>query len=293
VTDDVVLAAGGVVVRGTPEQREVLVVHRPRYDDWSLPKGKLASGESAEHAAAREVAEETGLTCELGPQLPAVGYHDATGRPKRVDYWVMKPRTAGAFETNDEVDEIRWLVPNDARLILTYAHDVGTLDAALAFDEPIYVVRHGKAGSRADWRRKDHLRPLSGKGTRQAERLLSQLGVHSARHVISSPSRRCVQTIRPLADALVLPVERDPLFEEGADVQRALAYLVTLPGPSIICTHGDVAFGLLSAMSEVPHEGPHGWKKGATRVIERDAGEPVRLRYIPPPRDRVAEETSP
>ena len=113
-----VRAAGGVIER----DGLVAVVHRPRYDDWSLPKGKLDRGESWEDAALREVLEETGLRCELGEQLPEVRYMDARGRPKTVRYWRMAV-TGGEFAANDEVDAIRWLTPKRAAKLLSYEHD--------------------------------------------------------------------------------------------------------------------------------------------------------------------------
>ena len=101
---------------------EVAIVHRPRYDDWSLPKGKLAPGEGWEEAALREVSEETGLRCELVRELEKVSYHDRHGQPKLVRYWLMRP-LEGAFRPNDEVDELRWLSPAEATERLSYEHD--------------------------------------------------------------------------------------------------------------------------------------------------------------------------
>jgi 8-oxo-dGTP pyrophosphatase MutT (NUDIX family) len=117
-SDEVVRAAGGVVRR----QGEIAVVHRPRYDDWSLPKGKLDPGESLEDAALREVAEETGLRCRLGRHLGSTEYLDRKGRRKVVDYWEMEAE-AGSFTPNDEVDEIRWLSSEAAEELLTYSFD--------------------------------------------------------------------------------------------------------------------------------------------------------------------------
>jgi 8-oxo-dGTP pyrophosphatase MutT (NUDIX family) len=117
-----VKAAGGVVWRRGPSGVEVAVVHRPKYDDWSLPKGKLDPGEGWEDAALREVEEEIGLRCDLGRELPPVFYEDNKGRPKAVRYWMMQPND-GEFEPNPEVDEVRWLVPSAAAGLLTYEHD--------------------------------------------------------------------------------------------------------------------------------------------------------------------------
>jgi 8-oxo-dGTP diphosphatase len=111
-------AAGGVVVR----DGRVLLVHRPRYDDWTFPKGKLDPGESFEEAAVREVEEETGLRCSLGEELPSTRY-DVGGRPKLVRYWLMTPESEAAFEENDETDDLRWLTPDEAKSFLTYARD--------------------------------------------------------------------------------------------------------------------------------------------------------------------------
>jgi 8-oxo-dGTP pyrophosphatase MutT (NUDIX family) len=119
-------AAGGVV----EQDGLIAVVHRPRYDDWSLPKGKLDKNESSERAALREVQEETGLSCQLVEELDPVSYTDNRGRPKNVRYWRMKV-LSGEFEVNDEVDELRWLAKADALELLSYEHD-RELVAALA-----------------------------------------------------------------------------------------------------------------------------------------------------------------
>ena len=110
---------------------EVLVVHRPRYDDWSLPKGKLADGETHAAAALREVEEESGLRCELGPELPSTSYRDRFDRAKTVRYWAMTP-VDGEFHPGDEVDEVRWLGVEDAADLLTYDRDRPMLRALAA-----------------------------------------------------------------------------------------------------------------------------------------------------------------
>jgi 8-oxo-dGTP diphosphatase len=122
-------AAGGVVTRSGPEGMQVVVVHRPRYDDWSFPKGKLDPGESFEQAALREVEEETGLRCGLGTELPPMTYEDGRGRPKIVRYWLMGIEHDPGFEPNDEVDELRWVAPEQAAALLTYERDRELLDA--------------------------------------------------------------------------------------------------------------------------------------------------------------------
>ena len=117
-----VRAAGGIVVRQRGGKQEILLVHRPRYDDWTLPKGKAVPGESDQECALREVAEETGLRCQLGDELQPVTYRDARGRLKTVRYWLMTPG-AGEFTPGSEVDETRWLTPDQAESVLTYDRD--------------------------------------------------------------------------------------------------------------------------------------------------------------------------
>ena len=123
-----VLAAGGVVWRRDgQDQVEVLVVHRPRYDDWSFPKGKCDPGETFEETAARELREETGYEVAFGAELPDARYRDHKGRPKLVRYWAMTV-VGGAFEPNDEVDEVRWLPVDAAAGLLSYGHDAALLE---------------------------------------------------------------------------------------------------------------------------------------------------------------------
>ena len=124
MSEPLVRAAGGVVWQRRHGELEILVVHRPRYDDWSLPKGKADPGESDTDCALREVEEETGLVCELGAELPSTRYRDNKGRDKVVRYWAMEPRSgAGTFTPNDEIDEIRWLPVDEAVAQLSYEHD--------------------------------------------------------------------------------------------------------------------------------------------------------------------------
>jgi 8-oxo-dGTP diphosphatase len=122
-------AAGGAVWKLTAKSVcKVAIVHRPKHGDWTLPKGKLEPGEDHAAAALREVEEETGFRCKLGPELPETRYHDRDGRPKRVRYWSMEV-VSGEFEPNDEVDELLWLPVDEARSKLSYKHDRRVLDA--------------------------------------------------------------------------------------------------------------------------------------------------------------------
>ena len=132
MTEALVRAAGGVVWRLDGSVLEVLLVHRPKYDDWSFPKGKLDPGETLEQCAVREVEEETGLRCTLGHELVSTTYVDRKGRPKVVHYWEMTVAD-GAFVPGDEVDEVRWLPIPDAEQLLSYDRDQGILATFVAF----------------------------------------------------------------------------------------------------------------------------------------------------------------
>ena len=125
-----VKAAGGVVWRPAGDTVAIAVIHRPRYDDWSLPKGKLDPGESWEEGALREVEEEIGIRARLGEELTPVSYNDRKGRAKVVRYWLMEPEREVAFTPNDEVDELRWLAPDEAVGVLSYPHDVDLVNEA-------------------------------------------------------------------------------------------------------------------------------------------------------------------
>lgn len=126
-----VRAAGGVPCRGTGNDLEVLVIHRPRYDDWTFPKGKLDPGETWEQAAVREVWEETGLVAVLGAELPGTTYRDRHGHPKRVRYWSMPVAVDTGFSPGDEVGERRWVQPAEAARLLSYERDRAVLDSAV------------------------------------------------------------------------------------------------------------------------------------------------------------------
>jgi len=281
-----VRAAGGVVCCRVDGQVQTVLVHRPRYDDWSFPKGKLLEGESFEEAAEREVLEETGLDCRLDVELPPSRYVDQHGVPKIVRYWSMKPLDGLDLHPTNEVDEARWFTIAKAREVLTYDRDRAVLEAATTGDAPAYLVRHTKAGDRNAWPGDDLSRPLSKAGRQQAEALVRVLSGRVIERILSSPAIRCMDTVRPLADQRGLPIEPHDELLEGAPLSGLLELLEHLRStPSALCGHGDLIPAVIEYLeANGAIVGPdRGWKKGSVWVLERDAGVIVRATYILPP----------
>jgi 8-oxo-dGTP pyrophosphatase MutT (NUDIX family) len=246
----VIRAAGGAVWRHAEGGRlETALVHRPRYDDWSLPKGKLDPGEHLLQTAVREVLEETGLAALAGRRSVRTCY-SVPGGTKQVDYWLMQA-VGGQFTPNDEVDELRWLSLEDAATLCTHEHDRVVLADLARTDVPrsptLVLVRHGHAGSRSDFDGPDDLRPLNRKGREQARRLAEVLPLFGPTALLSAERVRCRQTLEPLGDRLGLPVL--PLRELGEeefaqDPQAGLAVVARLlaprstPGVTVVCSQG-------------------------------------------------------
>jgi 8-oxo-dGTP pyrophosphatase MutT (NUDIX family)/phosphohistidine phosphatase SixA len=252
-----VLAAGAVLWRPATDGVELALVHRPRYDDWSLPKGKLDAGETMPFAAVREVTEETGYRARLGAVLGDVRYPVPEGR-KLVRYWAAEARD-GAFEPGDETDELRWLAPDRAAELLTYRHDVDLLRRFTELGPPasvIVLVRHAKAGNRKQWDGDDALRPLSGTGREQAAQLAGLLALFGPNRITSAPPLRCRDSVAPLAAALGgLPVGDEPLLgEDGywdapAAGRARLRALAVQPGVTVVCSQGGVIPDVLGALA--------------------------------------------
>ena len=242
-----VVAAGAVVFR---PGREVLLVHRPRYDDWSFPKGKLDPGELAAVAAVREVAEETGVHVRLGTPLADQRYPVAGDRAKTVHYWVgwlVGDDDVSGYLVNDEIDEVVWLPYDAAMTRLTYDRDRSTLAEARGLckkTRALVVLRHAQARARDSWRRADPERPLVVSGHDQAQRLVPLLAAYGATRVVSSPALRCVDTVRPYADSTGWTLEElDGLTEESASVSSVLEAIDDLVHGSdgaVLCTHRQV-----------------------------------------------------
>ena len=284
-----VQAAGGVVVRRVDGRAELALIHRPRYDDWSFPKGKLIDGESHLDAALREVAEETGLQARLRMELPPSTY-EVDGATKVVRYWLMEPVSRTDLHPEHEVDDARWCSIAEAERRLTHERDRELLAAVVGRSEPAYLLRHAKAGSRAQWHDRDELRPLSKSGRRQAKALVHWFDGLPVGRILSSPAVRCLETVRPLAAARSLPVEAREELAEGAPVEPVEWLLDEVADtPSVLCGHGDLIPALVEREEAAGAVvvGERGWKKGSIWVLEREAGVVVRMRYVPPPEIEV------
>jgi 8-oxo-dGTP pyrophosphatase MutT (NUDIX family)/phosphohistidine phosphatase SixA len=284
-----VRAAGGIVLRGEGGDRSVALVHRPRYDDWSFPKGKLEDGEDEATAALREVEEETGLRCHLGPSVGAVTYRDRRGRAKVVRYFQMDA-DGGGFAPNQEVDELRWVPLGDAARLLSYAHDRRLLrwvaTGAPASASALYVVRHAKAGVREAWSGPDEERPLTRRGRKQALRLIDRFRGLDIQRILSSPFVRCIQTVEPLAEARWLPVEVATELREGASVDELLRGLATFGGrPTVVCGHGTEIRSMIDRLEAggATIEGARGIAKGSVWVLDREGERIVAAHYLPAP----------
>ncbi len=221
-----IAAAGAVVwrVASATAEPQIAVVHRPRYDDWSLPKGKLDPGESELLCAVREIHEEIGAHVAVQRRLERVRYL-AEGADKTVAYWVMR-YLGGAFVANDEVDELRWLSVAEADDVLTWETDREVLASYAARPLPdslVLLVRHAKAGKRGHWHGPDDLRPLDAAGLRQAAALVPVLTAFDPARVLAAEPLRCQQTVEPLADALGVTTETVPAFSDESYVQAPIA----------------------------------------------------------------------
>ena len=282
-----VRAAGGIVLRGEGPDRSVALVHRPRYDDWSFPKGRLDADEDEATAALREVEEETGLRCRLGPSVGAVTYRDRRGRAKVVRYFRMDA-DGGRFTPNREVDELRWVPIEAAAGLLSYAHDRSLLRQVLAGvpASALYVIRHAKAGIRAAWSGPDEDRPLTRRGRKQARRLVERFQGLDIQRILSSPFVRCMQTVEPLAEARGLPVELATELREGASVDELLRGLATFGDrPTVVCGHGTEIRSMIDRLEAggATIEGARGIAKGSVWVLDREGERIVAAHYLPAP----------
>jgi 8-oxo-(d)GTP phosphatase len=260
----VVRAAGCAVWRADGDSLETALVHRPRYDDWSLPKGKPEIGEHLLETAVREVVEETGLDVVVGRRSVRTCYEVAGadgGRvPKEVDYWTAQ-WTGGEFAPNDEADELRWLPVEEAAALCSHEHDRAVLADLARTDLPraptLLLVRHGHAGSRSEWDGPDDLRPLDARGRAEARRLAEVLPLFGPQAVYSATPARCRETVGPLAerlggDLLPLPELGEEGFSDDPEAGMAAVERFLRPRPgagvTVVCSQGGAIPSVLEAL---------------------------------------------
>lgn len=271
-TDAEILAAGALCWRLHRGVLEVLLIHRPRYDDWSFPKGKIDAGETIPECAVREVAEEIGLKVRLGMPLPITRYEvvkpaksgkkDAgsggrqrpeRSRSKEVWYWAAEVREGTARHDGEETDEVRWVAVEEAREMLTNRGDVAPLDELLRLHEahmlrttPFIVLRHAKAKPRSSWSRAESERPLAATGKRQAKAVERLLTAWRPRHLESSPWKRCAETVAPYVKRHRHRIRyRKSLTEKRArehpkKARNRTRKSLELLQPACLCTHRPV-----------------------------------------------------
>jgi 8-oxo-(d)GTP phosphatase len=256
---EAVLAAGAVLWRpnGDPSAPEVAIIHRPRYDDWSLPKGKVDAGETEPVTAVREIHEETGYSAVLGRRLAAVSYPVEQGI-KKVRYWAARS-VDGNFTPNSEVDELKWLPVAEAMKQLEYPHDRKVLRRFVkepVDTQTVLIVRHGTAGSKSRYKGDDRKRPLDKRGRAQAESLVGVLLAFGAKMLHAADRLRCHQTLEPLAEELGSTIRNEPLLTEEAyaDDRKAARHrfleIAAAGGTPVICTQGRVIPDLIAWWSE-------------------------------------------
>jgi 8-oxo-dGTP pyrophosphatase MutT (NUDIX family)/phosphohistidine phosphatase SixA len=298
---DLIRAAGAVVWRPTPggnpggpgnSGAEILLVHRPKYDDWSLPKGKRDPGEHIVLTAVREVLEETSVRSVLGPRLPPVEYQTGAFR-KRIDYWSVLS-LAGEAAASHEVDAVSWLPLPQARERLTYSRDAAVI-AGLRPREtvPLILLRHASAGDKADWPADDESRPLDTSGKLDALALTTLLPCFAPQaRVLSSPAVRCTESVRLYAAAFGGSVEAEAALAlsarpsdlssrtSRADALTSLVRdLVAAGRPAVLCLHRENLSRALAAACTAlgapppPEPADPPLPKGGFWVVHMAAGE--------------------
>ncbi len=261
-----VLAAGAVCWKVTSKGNlKILVVHRTQHKDVSLPKGKVDPGETLPETAVREIAEETGLTIGLGPPLGVVEYRLPNGRDKVVYYWSAEVSPLAiansTFVSNDEIESLTWMKLDQARMRLSYPHDVDIVDRfAELFEQgrartfAIIALRHGKTVPPETWGGPDATRPLMQRGTDQSASVAQGIAAYRPAALVSSTAVRCVATIAPTARitglevAEVEGISQDAYSGKGDRVARIVGNAVDRAETTVFCSHGPVLPQILAAV---------------------------------------------
>jgi 8-oxo-dGTP pyrophosphatase MutT (NUDIX family)/phosphohistidine phosphatase SixA len=266
MTETAVYAAGGVVWRVVEDKLLVLLIHRTKYRDVTLPKGKVDPGEMLAETAAREIFEETGIRVALGIPVGVSRYRLPSKRQKIVHYWAAEATDAAirasAFVPNKEIAALEWVTPKKALARLSYPVDAEIVENFMRLvDEgvlqtfPLIVLRHAKAINREEWEGKDAARPLAPRGRKQAASIVGPLLAFGARKLISSPAKRCMKTVVPLSAALARKIDTSDLisqdaWEEGrSDARTVVGQRVRARKPAVLCSHGPVLPEILTEIA--------------------------------------------
>lgn len=255
--ESAVYAAGGLVWRQVEGKLRILLIHRTKYRDVTLPKGKVDPGEMLAETAVREIFEETGVRVVLGPPVGVSRYRMTNRKQKVVHYWAAEARDKAIRESrfvpNREIAAIEWVSVKKARTALSYPVDVEILDAfekladeGILHTFPIIALRHAKAVSRSEWQGSDASRPLTTRGQNQARSIVGALRAFGVRRIVTSDAVRCVETVAPLAEALGRVAHQTELLSQDAwedglsDVRTVVGKRVRSGKPAVICSHGPV-----------------------------------------------------
>lgn len=266
MTETAVYAAGGVLWRIVDEKILVLFIHRTRYRDITLPKGKVDPGEMLAETAAREIFEETGIRVSLGVPVGVSRYVMPNKRQKIVHYWAAEATDAAirasAFLPNREIAALEWVPLKKASARLSYPVDVEIIehftrlvDEGVLRTFPIVALRHAKALAREEWDGKDAARPLAPRGKKQANAIVGPLLAFGVRRIISSPATRCIKTVAPLSAALGRKIDKTALisqdaWEEGkSDARTVVGERVRTRKPAVLCSHGPVLPEILTEIA--------------------------------------------
>lgn len=266
MSDTAVYAAGAVVWRLIEGKLRVLLIHRTKYRDVTLPKGKVDPGEMLAETAVREVREETGIRVALGVPVGVSKYWMRPKRQKVVHYWAAEATDdairASTFVPNGEISGVEWVSVKKARQRLSYPVDVEILEnfAQLVDDGvlhtfPLIALRHAKAVSRSGWEEADAARPLTEKGMRQAKAITAPLRAFGVRRIVTSDAVRCRQTVAPLekklgrAARVTEKISQDAWEDGTGDIRDVVGHRVRARKPAVLCSHGPVLPDILSEMA--------------------------------------------
>ena len=254
-----ILAAGAVLWRkGEKKKIEVLIIHRPKYDDWTFPKGKAEIGEPLIACAYREVLEETNIETAFGPYLGEVEYLTNDGK-KKVSFWSAKVVKEKDFKPNTEVDQLKWVEVTKVKELLTLDTDRKILEQFLRIEpdtKPLVLLRHAKAVTRDEWQGEDDDRPLDSYGQNQAKRLLAMYQVFNLEQIHSSDAVRCYDTVVAIAKGLSIKLEVTGKLSESTfkkDKEKAFDYakdLMKLNESVLLCSHNPILPKMLNKLTK-------------------------------------------